>query len=215
MVETTVETKRCTVCGKDLPLTEFHKNCKSKDGRKGQCKECILTERRANRPPSDARRVRAPEHLRSLRELKMTIPTGMKPCANCLDVKTLDAFGSHANFPDGKQSWCKACVGKDHKDNGRKRRFKWMYDLTVEEYDEMLERQNFGCAICGTTEPGGKDNVFNVDHDHSMGFVREAVRGLLCTTCNTGIGLFVDDPDHLDKAANYLRSFLANQQKPA
>ncbi len=40
----------------------------------------------------------------------------------------------------------------------------------------------------------------HIDHDHSTG----KVRGLLCSCCNTGIGMFKDNPDVLDRAAFYL-----------
>lgn len=33
--------KKCSVCGRELPLSNFYKNCKSKDGHKGQCIDCI------------------------------------------------------------------------------------------------------------------------------------------------------------------------------
>jgi hypothetical protein len=44
-----VETKVCTKCGRGLPLSSFDLMPKSKDGRKGQCKECRSTEAKARR----------------------------------------------------------------------------------------------------------------------------------------------------------------------
>lgn len=33
--------KVCRVCGKEKPLSEFHANCKAKDGHLNRCKECV------------------------------------------------------------------------------------------------------------------------------------------------------------------------------
>ena len=59
--------------------------------------------------------------------------------------------------------------------------------MTLEEYDEMSEKQRGKCAICGLPET--KKNQHGVcrlavDHDHETG----EVRGLLCCRCNTFIG---------------------------
>ncbi len=66
---------------------------------------------------------------------------------------------------------------------------------------EMRERQGGGCAICGTTDPGGGKG-WSVDHDHTTGFIR----GVLCRTCNTGLGCLKDSPELVLKAHAYLCS---------
>jgi hypothetical protein len=77
-----------------------------------------------------------------------------------------------------------------------------MYGLTVEQYEALLERQAGRCAICRTDEPGGRGN-WHVDHCHES----NAVRGLLCATCNVGLGMFRDDPTRLAAAIAYLKEF--------
>ncbi len=208
MIETA--TKKCTICGEEKPLSQFVRNYKAKDGHLSVCKDCRNKKRGLSRTPKSNRAQRSVEHLRILRELKASVSVGMKPCANCLAVKPLDSFHGHANFPDGKQSWCAKCMKADQKEKGRNRRYSWTYGLTVAEYDEMLEHQAYGCAICGTTVPGGKGNHFRVDHDHTTG----TVRGLLCNSCNMGIGQLGDNSDRLIKAANYLRAYSATTHQP-
>jgi len=67
----------------------------------------------------------------------------------------------------------------------------------------MLHSQNGLCAICG--KPPSRRNVkemlLHVDHNHKTG----KIRGLLCNSCNRGIGLLGDNPDTLFAAEGYLR----------
>ena len=80
----------------------------------------------------------------------------------------------------------------------RKTHLKTKYGLTPEDYDRMLEDQAGGCAICG--KPPRPDISLHVDHDHETG----RIRGLLCFTCNNGLGQFRDDPELLIAAATYV-----------
>jgi hypothetical protein len=73
------------------------------------------------------------------------------------------------------------------------------YGMTFGEYTDMLQRQNFKCRICETTEAGGK-GVFHVDHCHDTG----KVRGLLCVNCNMMLGLVYDKLHVLQNAIKYL-----------
>lgn len=73
------------------------------------------------------------------------------------------------------------------------------FGITLEMYNNMLQEQNNSCAICGKHESEEHQNL-SVDHCHTTG----KVRGLLCSHCNTGLGLFKDNIDNLQKAIKYL-----------
>jgi hypothetical protein len=64
------------------------------------------------------------------------------------------------------------------------------------------------CKICDR-QPQSKG--LHIDHCHSTG----KVRGLLCGTCNQGIGLLKEDPELIRKAANYVAFHQSSQGKVA
>jgi hypothetical protein len=73
------------------------------------------------------------------------------------------------------------------------------YGITLAEYNAMLEKQDYKCAICGN-EDEVEGRRLAIDHCHTKG----NVRGLLCGKCNRGLGLFYDNLDLLEKAKDYL-----------
>lgn len=79
------------------------------------------------------------------------------------------------------------------------------YGLSLEQYEEMLKRQRGVCAVCGHVCATGK--ILSVDHDHDTG----RVRGLLCNSCNLGIGQLGDSLDRLRAATAYLESHGGNE----
>jgi Recombination endonuclease VII len=72
------------------------------------------------------------------------------------------------------------------------------YGLTLDDYHAMLEAQNDRCAICGRESSCVGPLV--VDHDHSANRVRE----LLCQRCNRGLGQFLEVPDFIRNAVEYI-----------
>ena len=73
------------------------------------------------------------------------------------------------------------------------------YGIGVADYNALLVAQEGCCAICRTDKMGGK-GVFHVDHEHTT----LTVRGLLCTSCNTGIGSLKESVAILQRAIDYL-----------
>ena len=79
------------------------------------------------------------------------------------------------------------------------------YNVSEDQVERMLEEQDGQCAICKTE----LDDKFSIDHDHSCCSEKgmscgKCVRGLLCRTCNSGIGLLQDSVDILENAIAYI-----------
>jgi hypothetical protein len=74
------------------------------------------------------------------------------------------------------------------------------FGLSHLDYDRILTEQSGRCSICRSVDPGKGHNRFLVDHDHITG----AMRGLLCTYCNTAIGMFRERTDIMQAAIAYI-----------
>lgn len=69
------------------------------------------------------------------------------------------------------------------------------YGITYEQYEDMVEEQKGKCLICKEIK------ALHVDHCHKTG----KVRGLLCISCNGGLGMFKDNTKSLQSAIEYLQ----------
>ena len=139
-----------------------------------------------------------------------------KICPSCGILKPFSEFSKNKNTKFGISCRCKKCDAKEHKrwrskksnrDIIRDRNLKQSFGITINDYDKIFETQNGVCAICGKKET--RKNMYGikrlaVDHNHISG----EVRGLLCSCCNQGLGMFyVDDKgiELLLNAINYIR----------
>ena len=82
------------------------------------------------------------------------------------------------------------------------------YGITIDDFDLMKASQGGRCKICNEGEsaidPRTKSpRDLAVDHCHST----SVVRGLLCSSCNTAIGLMRDDTAIMQGAIDYLNKF--------
>lgn len=72
------------------------------------------------------------------------------------------------------------------------------YGISLEEFEAQLAFQGGRCAICGG---GTSKRWLAVDHNHKNG----RLRGLLCWRCNGGLAKFMDKPENLARATEYLK----------
>lgn len=70
------------------------------------------------------------------------------------------------------------------------------YRVNRSDFMTLIKKQNFCCAIC--KKPFEKTP--NIDHDHDTGIVR----GLLCSNCNVGIGMFQHNTVIIKSAMSYI-----------
>ncbi len=157
-----------------------------------------------------------------------------KICSRCKKSKHIEEFSLSTRNKDGRLYTCKSCYKKarnkekekqcyqENKDRIKKYqeqrkeitaqktkqrriedpdrftdiRLRSWYGISKAQYDLMHSSQSGKCAIC--------DNVRKlvVDHNHVTG----NVRGLLCSKCNSGIGLLEDNISSLRKAIGYLEN---------
>src|SRR4051794_6702939 len=77
-----------------------------------------------------------------------------KHCSKCKDTKPLDSFRKDKSQRSGYESVCKEC---------RQTHLRFaQYGITVEQYDQMLERQGGRCAntACRAQQPGAGKTVW-------------------------------------------------------
>ena len=134
--------KRCTKCGRNRLLDEFHRHVRSPDGRDTRCAECCSKQKKT-------RYKNNPTHRRRIRE------------------KEREWRANNAGTRRGAVLRQLAAERKN-----QHRRTLRRYGLTVRDYKEMLAAQDYRCAICGSTNPYHKSKVFCVDHCHETGKIR-------------------------------------------
>lgn len=135
-----------------------------------------------------------------------------KTCNRCENSWPIEDFDKHNGFSSGRRPLCKHCrnevrrnrynkVKDDNQFKTKKKdmQIKWRYGISLEQYNEMYERQGGVCAVCSKVS----DKKLCIDHDHETG----QVRALVCDRCNRAMGASNDDAVILRLCAEYLESF--------
>lgn len=147
----------------------------------------------------------------------------MKKCSKCEKHKNLDEFYRDKRSSQGVSAWCVECQKNyfrtdprrkttlkkyratercktQQKHAQRKLHLKTKFNMSVNDYENMMLKQNSNCAICGINQSEISKKLC-IDHCHQTG----KIRGLLCNNCNSGIGMFNDSITLLASAKEYLK----------
>lgn len=102
-----------------------------------------------------------------------------------------------------KQNKCQQCArkltGKQRIFCGKfcAKAFQLGCSVTPESYTEAFRACEGKCEICGRKQR----KKLAIDHNHTT----KEFRGLLCTSCNVGIGMFKDSQELLELAKQYIK----------
>ena len=186
--------KQCTKCQVFKETSEFHKWSKGQDGLKLQCKACV---RNYDLAEDDPKR----KFPRKVNEF------GQIHCRNCggyFDEDQMRQSKAKNGMYQGL-TYCNSCAPLlEHIRNIKS------YGITIEQYHQMLEDQDYACKICGLEEKTYRKRL-SIDHDHSCcpgtKSCGKCIRGLLCSNCNMSLGNAKDNVEILKKMIAYLESY--------
>ncbi len=175
-------TKRCPHCKDVKILDEFCTRRKSLNGITSWCSTCD-TER------NNKYREEYPEKVKAS---QLKYRQKFSPEENT--IRNRISYKKRISTPEGKlQYYLK----------GRRALLK-KRNMTLEDFDKLLKSQDYRCAICHTDKPyGGPYLQWALDHNHKT----NKVRGILCDSCNRGLGHFKDSREKLLAAEKYLAKY--------
>lgn len=171
-----------TTCDQQNPqeLTNFYKRSDTKRGLYSRCKNCCYT----------ADQKRKDKITKYKKKYQILNPNKSAEYYKNNKEGILKKMRERNSTPEGKLKV---------KNNNLKK----FYNITLEQYNQMLAFQNDKCAICKIHRSlAGKKGLF-VDHNHK----NNQIRGLLCSKCNFLIGLSQEDVKILSEAIQYLENF--------
>ena len=119
----------------------------------------------------------------------------MKICTNCGETKPSSEFTTNR----GRCKKCRSQQGVEYQRtpagvaSQRRKKLKYRYGLSEDDYASLLEKQGGKCKICLRPDSGNpRSEHFSVDHDHACcpgkRSCGKCVRGLLCLRCNNSLG---------------------------
>jgi hypothetical protein len=187
-----MQMKVCSKCGIEKEISEFNKGKFGKYGVTGGCSECLRNEYNKNKDRYIENRHKKIENIPNFYKIKYQ--------KNKESIKATQKR-YRENLKKDKVKYSEFLL----KDKNRKLLLN--FNISLNDYNKMLEAQNGVCAICGRPEmvvDNKKHRIkdLSVDHNHKT----NKIRGLLCQKCNHLIGLANENLNILLSAINYLKT---------
>lgn len=205
-IDTSINTRHCYGCDRDLIIDEFHLRTRNgKLDHSEQCKQCksqydkLYNEKnkerakitRAKYYQEHSDKIRSYARAYSKLHRKERAAYAKKHYQENIDVMRAKGREWYKNNPLST----------------KKSSLKKHFNITLEQFNNILLVQDYKCCICQTVFEKSKDT--HLDHDHNccptQNSCGKCIRGALCGHCNKGLGLFRENADNLLRAYKYLK----------
>jgi len=177
--------KTCTRCKKDLSLDLFYQDLSKKDGKSSRCISCL---KESHKDYYERHKTQLNQYAaQSYHKRKNKISLRRKELrANNPEKYKLEAKRNYCPRKSKLQGW----------------KYAGIIGMTHELYDQLLQQQDYACAICKQHQSTFK-KALGVDHNHDTG----KPRGLLCDNCNRALGYLQESESIINNLLKYLQCY--------
>lgn len=196
--------RECRKCFKAKPLTKAHweRSTLCKDGYRRTCRACRAPAARAHsqkfrdRNPEAARAIQATYRKRNPHLVRAKFQRWAQRPENRIKRRAIRKRHRIKNHE--KVLTYERLYREKHRQHLNATQQSRRYGLSITQHSTLLKAQDGRCAICLEA-----CKSLHIDHDHAT----MLVRGLLCSSCNTGLGRFKDNVKLLLAAKAYLEKW--------
>jgi hypothetical protein len=196
-------TKRCSKCSKRKRVASFGRDASRSDGLSCWCRACTAASAKRYRSTAAGRakmrdlvrrwRAGNPEKVKAA---KLRQAERMKKLAE-EDPKFWKK--KYAANREAAKARALAWTRKQPPGYRRDQHLRHRYGMTLAEWERLFREQGSACAVCRTTNSGGRQ--WTTDHCHTTG----AFRGILCDSCNVVLGRIRESPETALALLRYIR----------
>ena len=222
------KTKVCNICGESLPINEFTRNKRYSDGRENRCKSCTISYYKelgkkhalAANLPIEKRCALCglTKPMDEFYKAAWSVDGRHSRCKECHSLVAAERWEANPREPElnrkKNKDWRDG--NKEYLKNYTKGKNYTYYGVTAEWYEAKFIEQNGKCELCGLPyEFSGKKRM-SIDHNHvccpTGRGCNKCRRGLLCTKCNTRLGV-LEITDWVKQAKAYLKKYPLKDEK--
>lgn len=175
--------KKCSKCTLSKGIDSFYLDNRAKDKLARKCKDC------SKQDVAEWAKTHQPQIRDNYKRWSKKNPEALRFHRNKWSKENREKMS------ESRRAW-----SEKNKEKIKNKNLIYNFGITLSDYEELLKQQNGVCALCFHVSTDGRQLC--VDHCHDT----LRVRGLLCTKCNTGIGLLKEDVELLQRAIKYIAS---------
>ena len=215
--------KQCIGCKETKAIDNFGLDKRRKDGHNRYCKKCVCEFAISYRERNKEKIADSLKKYRETHKEQRNLANKTWREKNIDHVKKYSKEYNSKNFEKRKlafNAWVEKNpermreLKKNNREKNklieRERKLKRFYNMTLEDYDNLMASQNSKCKICSKDAADERNKNLVIDHCHDSG----KVRSLLCDRCNRTLGVLEENVDLMMKMMQYIKQHEHLKKQP-